>query len=51
MREGHVLTSLYYLSVGLFASAGAERPREPLTSAREGTLEVFSLRECIKNLA
>ena len=33
------------------ASAGAERPREPLTSAREGTLEVFSLRECIKNLA
>ena len=26
------------------ASAGAEGPREPLTSAREGTLEVFSLR-------
>ena len=26
-------------------------PREPLTSAREGTLKVFSFRQGIKNLA
>ena len=25
----------------IFASAGAQRPREPRTSAREGTLEVL----------